>query len=186
MQKKIIKRQPSPYPSNCSDGKGIENLFTSTYSIEACMQSCYLRQMLKECGVVIDRWQRYIKPGEAHQEQIKNKTDDQIKDCLDHFINYRYSNKSDTHCYCPLPCRETRLQLHVNLGRPNLLYRFEFYHYPFEITHETEVPEYPIEQFVADLGGLTGLLCGMSMLSILEIAMFVCISIIVLLKRWYS
>ena len=184
MQKKIIKRQPIPYPSKCSNGKGIENFFTSTYSREACFQSCYLRQMLKECGTVIDRWQRYIKPEEVHQDYNRNKSDDQTKDCLNNFINYRISNKSDTNCHCPLPCEETRLHMHVNLGRPNFGFRFEFHHYPFETSYETEVPAYPIEQFVADIGGLTGLLCGMSMLSIFEIILFLCISIIVLCKRW--
>ena len=56
LQKKIYDRLPSPYPSNCSDGDGIENFFTKRYSEEACQQSCQLRKIYPKCGAVFDRW----------------------------------------------------------------------------------------------------------------------------------
>ena len=183
IQKKQIERQPLPYPSNCSHGENIDNFFTTTYSREACIQSCNLKKMLRLCGTVVDRWKQFAESELKLYESIRNKqTEKEIRHCLKRFLYF--PNTTDLQCDCPFACKETRSDLSVNLGRESIYaYVFQFRHYPLETTLVKEIPDYPIEKFLADIGGLVGLLCGMSILSLLEIVITVLISIVVACTR---
>ena len=169
MQKRITERMPSPYPSNCSDGEGIDNFFTKSYSREACMQTCFLKRLFYNCGSVYDRWQKFVTPDLEVDPNINSSmSDTEVSNCLKNYTEE--ATLTATKCGCPLACNETKISMQMSYterhyGGYDLFVKYN----PFEVTHVREIPEYPIEQFVADIGGLAGLVAGMSVISILEI-----------------
>ena len=50
-------------------------------------------------------------------------------------------------------------------------------------TNITEIPAYPTEKFVTDRGGWLGLFTGMSALSVVEIILFVVLSLVALYRK---
>ena len=181
LQKKIYNRLPSPYPSNCTYGHGVENFFAKRYSEEACLQSCQLRKMYLKCGAVFDRWSKFVTPN-LKRERRNNQSIGygQTAQC----IKSVYEDANDTYlsCNCPRACHEIRTPMQIS-SRERHFYEIMFSYHPFEVEHVTEYPEYPLEQFIADFGGLVGLVAGMSVMSLLEI--IICL-IIGLFTKFYT
>ena len=183
---RITERQPYPYPSNCSNGEGIDNFFTKIYSREACVQSCLLKRLFYKCGVVYDRWRKFVSPGMSIDPGITaNISENDALLCMRDFELTDEMNVTASSCGCPLACNDTKISTQISY-RERYISGYDLYikFNPFEITHVREIPEYPIEQFVADIGGLAGLVAGMSVISILEI--IICVVLLVLVKcKWF-
>ena len=54
-----IKRLPSPFPSNCTNGKGAD-IFPGKYSRRACIESNNFVEMYKKCGDTLDYVRQFI------------------------------------------------------------------------------------------------------------------------------
>ena len=66
------ERKSAPYPSNCSNGEGIENIFSTQYTQASCLENCIFHSVYDECGAVIDYWKKYLPLG----AKTNNKTDE--------------------------------------------------------------------------------------------------------------
>ena len=186
MDLQLTSRLPAPYTSNCSDGASIENFFSTKYSRYSCLETCWARQMLDECGTVIDRWKPHVPKHFLNGKNLKS--DAETRKCL-------YAQLGEIGvpewCKCPVPCQETDFgatfirQSRLNPGdiiEHGWLFKFRFKTH--KITYVTEVPEYPFESFISEVGGLVGLLVGMSALSIMEILVFSAITIIGIVTKF--
>ena len=160
-----IKRLPVPYSSNCTNHKGpCKSL---------CMQSCYARHILNECGAVGNFWKNYIPPEMVHAHHNSNKTDQEIRNCLQDFIHGFLPD-----CKCNTPCEETVFKATVKkvMAVPfNVPKKYRkasqitVFFKELKVKKITQLPAYDATHFMADVGGLLGLLAGMSALSVFEV-----------------
>ena len=76
--------------------------------------------------------------------------------CLKGFDLNDKINVTASKCGCPLACKETKITSQISYRDRHTGYGYDLSikYEPFEYTHVKEIPEYPIEQFFADLGGL--------------------------------
>ena len=178
------KRLPPPFPSNCSTGEGIENLFSSKYSKRACIQSCFVREMLQNCGDVIDDWKLLL------TDLNYNKTNDtMMKICVKEMFLKMIQKREPESCHCPLPCVETTYEL-VMMQVPQAkrkcpchsnskcsCFDVIFQYTTNKIKYIEEVPNYTLSNLVADIGSIIGTLAGTSVISIFELLVFLVVCI---------
>ena len=82
-------------------------------------------------------------------------------------------------CKCHLQCEETRYDATINKYDEHDSYvQLTIYFENTEISTITELPAYDKTRFMADIGGLVGLLVGMSLLSIVEVVVCVCLFVV--------
>ena len=87
---------------------------------------------------------------------------------------------------CPLPCREISLESKIitkhRYDEEDLVYGlrsvFRVEYKSKRVTTVTEIPVYTSDNFFSDVGSWLGLLVGMSLLSVVEIATFLLTTIL--------
>ena len=119
IQKKIIKRLPDPYPSNCSQKATMEEFFgvPVRYTTAMCELMCYVNEQNKTCGYTSPLFSSYVKsalPQFAPEDKgtsMKYKIaehESQIK-CLLHFDDMY--EKEKVQCNCQQPCYEEQFKI---------------------------------------------------------------------------
>ena len=96
--------------------------------------------------------------------------------CIKEIYQAKTSNST---CICPIACHEIRTFTRIS-HQDAYLFQITFSYNPLEVVHAREIPEYPLEQFIADFGGLAGLVAGMSIISLLEI--IICLTTAIIAK----
>ena len=182
-QKTRIKRLSMPFQSNCTYGMGIENFFSEKYVQRSCIQSCFMREMFDECGTVIDRWYRFLT---LEMKVEINKTHNETA-CLSHHLNQFFKYIVPDYCVCPLACDEVVLDGEVINKVNSDLSRMEtevsVHFLSMEEVSEEEIPDYIFTDYLAEMGGLVGVLVGMSVMSVLEVLVYFVLHMIRLFYR---
>ena len=179
LERTLTYRKPFPYPSNCSDGENIEHYFSDEYTERSCLETCLMKKMYSECGAVLDWWRDYIKP--EHDRKV-SKSYSELQMCLLR-QSMSAAGGNFTGCRCPMPCKSTEFKplflrsSHVNYWGISLQYR------SMETTHIWEKELYPLKNVFSNVGGTLGLYTGMSVISMLEIIIFVCLSLAALSRK---
>ena len=179
VDKRVTPRLKHPFPSNCTEGDNGENIFPGSYTVRKCYDTCALRQMLTECKTVIDAWRKYV-PG-LHST---NETWDTSAECLRRIA---FSSKYPSWCHCPFSCFETSFD--TSLRR---LYPIPYSNYAeIQINYERntftlvqEIEAYPKNKFLTDIGGWCGLFTGMSLMSLVEMFVFLLLAVMALCRKW--
>ena len=161
-----FQRLSSPYRSNCSNA----NIPTSQrfpYSRSLCQQYCVAAHMLNTCGTLGDHWWQYMPSlvrGNVTKSN-KNKTEESERYCV-----YESAFTFHKHCRCTTTCKETiySAKLVQTNSKPAWIH-LNFYYDKLQITKTTEFPAYNSVRFMADIGGLLGMLVGLNVLSMFEI-----------------
>ena len=86
--------------------------------------------------------------------------------------------KSYIPCKCGRPCQETNYNAQIketDTDRNTII--LTFYFEKLQFTSSTEIASYDNTRFLADIGGIVGLLVGMSMLSVVEVS--ICVGLFV-------
>ncbi|XP_066930524.1 acid-sensing ion channel 5-like [Clytia hemisphaerica] len=200
LSKKMFLRLPEPYPSNCrTDNAFMDITKRWSYTRTSCLELCYNRQGLKECGDVLQPRFRCLIPDWMYQKYKQNRTVADINACyFTLFQNFDLSNNEI--CDCPSACSEViySRRVHtvpmnekqifqqldyydVNVGDQQKfkesLFVFSFY-YPrlgFELV--SEKPAYVLSDVANDFGGLLGLCIGASIMSLFELIIIFCLSV---------
>ena len=169
--KLIISRLPAPYTSRCKNDSD-KSIFPGPYSVRKCSDTCLFDIMISKCGDVIDQWQIYLT-----EKKPVNKTNDEVRNCLRSTLSNKLA------CDCPASCKE--LLIEVRFVPPYNPYRskLRFEYQSSTYTEITEVPAYPANKFITDIGGWLSLFTGMSVLSLLEILLFILLTITVICRR---
>ena len=160
-------RLPAPFRSNCSKSKVLTYSKLFPYSKYLCHQQCIARHMMNMCGVVGDYWKPYLPSSIYKNISISsNNTEDIIRrKCI-----YKVMYYESVQCKCRNPCKETvydaKISMTSKAGNRTIL---SFYFENLEIHKSTELPAYDKARLMANMGGLVGLLVGMSMLSVFEV-----------------
>ena len=174
----VTNRLHAPYAPNCSDGGHGVNVFGGNYTKQKCYETCLLRAMIRECGGVVDQYRKYMTPSD---ESLLNstrvtKTVEEVREC----IRTLYLHHK---CRCPLPCYEVTYQYRLTNNSELILsnavgdFSFRMIDQNKRITEVTQVPIYTSDDFFADIGSWLGLLAGVSLLSLVEIFVFICTAI---------
>ena len=179
--KRIFHRLEYPYPSDCVNESEKLNLFGGKYSVNKCKDSCAIMQQINQCNATLDQWKQHIA---SKKESIKSssecnqrKCDMKIRKCL------RDALLSPNHCSCRPSCYEEI----VDTVKSKDFSRDGVFKLKFSadniFTTITEVPAYPANKFVTDIGSWLGLFSGMSILSVVEITIFIVLSVITFVQR---
>ena len=191
IEKSHRKYLKKPYTSNCSPDD--KDVFSSEYTKDGCEQTCILRSMLKDCGTVVDAWKKYIpteqwnKSESALQNYIANKNVT-VEQCLAaHLPNFKAGQKKKnaaSQCVnvCPKACEEIRWEKSIDRQdrckkSPIGYWQFEFKFKSDFVSVHQEVPKYPMQSFLSEIGGIIGLLVGMSTMSLVEILVYAAMSV---------
>ena len=145
--------------------------------------TCILKRLIAGCGALPEHILQYAPRLRTLLPKHNNRTDDEIRRCL--------RTVSTTGCDrgCRVSCSEMIIQnrriittkegFYKNKGGPIIRFSFN----SKTLTNITEIPVYPAEKFVTDIGGWLGLFSGMSLLSVLEIILFVTLSTAALYRK---
>ena len=166
----IYRRLKTPYPSRCSDGEGMDLVFPGNYTIEKCEASHRFWRMLKKCGTVLDPWKSFIpdQNAVAGGTSRQNETYRNISGCL--VSEFVYSGPFP----CPLQCEEVIHKAKEFLFHPSQdRWHFHIRYSPRRMTVINEVPNYPLVKVFSDIGGWLGFFVGISLLSLIEIAVYI-------------
>ena len=131
--------------------------------------------MLDTFGTVGDNWWHYL-PASMHKNRThsnnNNITNERMRINIRDFL-YDYHSP----CECINPCEETLYEAKIKqtISFHKDMIELTIYFEKLEITKSSEIEAYDSIRFLADLGGLVGLLIGMSMLSVVEV--LVCVGL---------
>jgi len=177
IQKTVIKRLPPPFPSQCTYEK-INDIFPGKYTRRNCLESNIYLETYRICGDIVDYFKKYI-PREYIEKYKKNKTIHEVLECMK-----RQSHEvKDTDC--PVPCEEieytTRLYSYAtpqNAKDHEERYRVHMQYSnvdSYQLIEEKQLV--PLSRVVGNVGGLIGLILGASIISVIEIVIYLALSL---------
>ena len=168
-----IWRLPSPYSSKCNDGNDNSSIFPKPYTMSKCRNTCIFNMMLSKCGDVIQQWQIYLPRHKVFRKRNDSAT------CL---TNLFYEDFFGLKCKCPVSCYDMYIDTTIETTHSdsNMI---SFQYHSNTATEIREVPAYPGSKFITDIGGWLSLFTGMSVLSLLEIFIFIVLSITALCRK---
>ena len=164
-----ITRLQYPYVSNCTSSSTIS---TFNYTVDECKTSCFLKEVHEKCGGLPDQSKMYIQMNSTDT----NKTDAQIREC----IYEKLKQRTFTKCTCQLPCRESIYEAKLDRKIEQKIrkaWMFAIYFKRKQIKSVEERPAYDGKYLLADVGGLVGLLVGMSVLSLVELVVYIALCV---------
>ncbi|XP_072040597.1 acid-sensing ion channel 2-like [Amphiura filiformis] len=168
---------PLPYSSNCTD-EGLK--YSKVYTVPLCLHECKVDHVTGLCGCRDYRYPNESSETECGPEEMYNCTIPKEKQ-FTKMIN----------CNCNIPCSsetyEGRLSFSYWPGLPaslqlkeiypeypdrtsqreNLL-RMKLYYEELSYTNVEQFPAYTLADLGSDVGGTLGLLCGMSLITVIE------------------
>ncbi|XP_071950925.1 acid-sensing ion channel 1C-like [Antedon mediterranea] len=183
-RKILYKSLKKPYPSECVD-EGIK--YSDVYTQSLCEEECIADVLYEKCGC-----RHTFYPGYSDQ---KNCTVEEAVECV--VPEAEKIVQTNTHCKCRIGCQYKEystkvssalwpgdhflehLEHHLNKSTETIKKNYlDVYLYYEDISYEfvEQVPAYSPIKLLCDIGGLMGLLCGMSVMTIIEIVEFVCMS----------
>ena len=162
-----LKKLPSPYKNNCTNGEHFENFFTTYYTKPRCHETCLIVKMAQECGAISDHWAIHIsKDLTQHYQKAPKYNDSKKRECIEQQVDSMLEN---VECDCNVPCDHTSFSEIAIKLQDDDSWEFDVRYRYKRKTQIIENVKYPWESMLSDIGGLVGLLAGASLLSAVEI-----------------
>ena len=173
--KKTVKRRLQRDPPNSCEEQYHDNrrmIFPGRYTVAGCLDSYVCVESLKRCGDVFDYCRNYI-PGEIYQEHFRaNLTYGDVIECYKVGFEQGLFYPSDSRQSCPPPCESVEYSTQTSVTSPGkMVVSFRFAERNvYEFQEEKQI--YTWEDFVSGIGGMIGLFCGFSILSLAELFVY--------------
>lgn len=168
--KEVFTRLPAPYPNKCHSPKAGTNYSTTRYNRLNCYNSCVLQRMFDDCGAIIDF---SSKDAEHMIGDIHNYSEKANKECLHEHLN-RAIQLPPKGCSCPYPCFDITYNSKTSrAGDSQDHWKFNLKHEQRRVIYITELPLKTVPEALSNLGGIKSLLLGTSVLSFVELVLFV-------------
>ena len=174
-------RLPAPYsyPSCVQEGSGealSKNIFTGPYTRIKCVETCSVKERLLKCGMIQNYFRGVMKDkGLLKHHLTTNFT--QGFECMKTHLDWGKVEQCKNKCY--LPCTEEKYKIHEIFEPEKSMHRSSvveenFIHIlvKYENLQETRIieePSYDVKTLLANIGGTLGLMCGMSVISLIEL-----------------
>ena len=196
LKKKKYSRLHFPYPSNCTDISILSETEEGySYTRNSCYEMCFVRNILRFCGVVFQSRYRALIPDWMIAQYERDVTIQEYNDC---FRNFKTTIELEK-CDCPLACKEIvysrRIQtvpldvefLYNDISQHNVslggienfkksIFSVSIYYPRLEFERAVESAAYTMSDVFNDFGGLLGLAIGASVISVVEIIAICCLT----------
>ncbi|XP_033109890.1 acid-sensing ion channel 1A-like [Anneissia japonica] len=174
-----IKNLPDPYPSNCTN-KPLK--YSNVYTEALCIDECKSEYVAEKCGC-------------RHSTMLGDVPECSPEDAIKcaYYEDVKFFSAGDAHCDCPIACKQMFYNKRVSSAAwpsktkaekmqaehgytaeyisENLLeVAIYFEELSFQVTEE--VAAYSRLQLFSEIGGNMGLLCGMSIITVIEFLEF--------------
>jgi len=172
LQKTVKKRMQRSPPNHCEETyyNNSKNIFPGRYTVEACMDSYLCIETLKRCGETLDFCREYVPTSLLEKHWRFNQTFKQVYECL--YDGYRRGLFDADQKYCVSPCESVKyFTTSLVTPGPSLLSLMFRERNVYELEEDRQI--YTWEDFVAGIGGMIGLFCGFSILSMAELFVFI-------------
>ena len=177
MEKKTVRRLPPPYTRCIQDAFGEEakkrNMFVGPYTVQKCLATCDLKNMWQRCRTTFWTARNLVRNKTLVRE---DRTEEEIEKCLD--LNEIPETDCQNQCL-PL-CHEELYKVGVQYAgdfNNSGVILFEF----ITDREETSIVEEPKQSFflvLSAFGGTLGLLAGVSVLSLVELLVWLFIALV--------
>ncbi|XP_066913293.1 acid-sensing ion channel 5-like [Clytia hemisphaerica] len=178
LKKSIKKRKQRSPPNNCEDTyyNNTKNIFPGRYTMESCQDTYTCIESLKLCGDVLDFCKDHLPHELLEQYWNPNVTLLEVHRCL--LINFDKGSFFAPTDYCFPPCEETHYTAQTSVSVPGSMIISLIYseRNVYELQEEKLV--YTWEDFLAGTGGMIGLFCGFSILSLAELTVYLCLRLV--------
>ena len=191
--KKIFNRLKHPYPSNCTTMSSKKNLFGGIYTSNKCEETCAILSQVEACNATLDHWKPYLKNNKLFKAANdcytrENDEPSKISECERKTRQCLWNlTLIPKECHCPTSCFEEVVDTIVTKTKDAIAIDLSMTNLHFSagstLTNITEIPAYPANKFITDIGGWLGLFSGMSVLSVAEIIIFLVLTITAFMKR---
>ena len=199
INRRVLRRLPSPYPSDCENRKGTDFL-PGRYTVINCHQSCLHAYMYKKCGIMdsVVRYNLKEKGKNFPEWAGEDKKKDLERCTLD---SYTATLSKEISCHCPLPCEEEKFITRVSSSKwptnadlryykpilarilnktevtddfiyDNML-SVQIYFEGLDYEEAIEVPAISNASIFGSIGGAIGLFIGASCYSVVEFLQFI-------------
>ncbi|XP_066929171.1 acid-sensing ion channel 4-like [Clytia hemisphaerica] len=172
LKKTIQNRQQRPPPNSCENQyyNNSKNIFPGRYTVEACQETFTCKEALKLCGEVLDYCEGYLPHDLIEEHWIANSSLSEIQQCmLDNFEDGVFFAPTG---HCIPPCKATYYGFQTIISSPgyNILALKYSDRNTYQLREEKLV--YTWEDFLSGTGGMIGLFCGFSILSLAELLVY--------------
>lgn len=173
---KIVEEKMNrPPPNDCIEGGSDKDMFPGKYTITGCLDTSMCKIIYRGCGATFDFCAKYIPNQMVDQYQSINKTNFELYECIKGgFYSGRFRINPSL---CPPPCKKTKIRTlsssYVKFNTTQLGFNLRMLYQErnsYELNVEKEV--FTWQDLVSGVGGMIGLFCGFSLLSLLELAVF--------------
>lgn len=172
LDKILIKRLPAPFPSKCTFEKS-EDIFPGRYTRRSCIESHNYLEVFKACGDIFDYVFLFI-PDDLKRKYSQNRTIGEAKNCIWSMSEKGTQRTSE----CEFPCDDYGLSVIHSFNErkdPRIKAKYQInIQYQKVDTYQTmeEKELYSWDQMLSEMGGLIGLIIGASVLSVVEIFVY--------------
>ncbi|TKR93117.1 hypothetical protein L596_007633 [Steinernema carpocapsae] len=148
-----------------NDKREVESYYyAGEYTTDGCLRSCYQDAVFEACGCMDPRFP--IKENSSSCDMSR-------RNCVMQVTQTKGDPSNWPDCFCPLPCSngqftarwsQSNLIVKDNAGQAQISVQFS------QIIQNKykEEPKMDFNKFIANLGGLLGVLCGISILTFIE------------------
>ena len=165
--RKILRRQ-SPYPSHCTLEEKEHLLFPGKYTSENCEVTCYMEETINSCKTTLP-WESLLYFSKVNKPKL-------LKNAIDFVEGKCISNNNSSllallaQCNCRVPCNEVKFEKMLSFIKTGYDKLSEVKIYFQDLSNEviTETPVWSFTKLLSDIGGMTGIWLGASVLSIIE------------------
>ena len=178
-----IKRDP---PNDCENQyyNNPKNIFPGKYSVEACIETYTCLEALKKCGEVLDFCGFFIPHWLLEQHWMANQSVVDVHKCL--YEGYRKGLFDAGGDDCPPPCDRTYFSTSMTATQqipPTSAVVSLLYTERNVYETRTETILYTWEDVLAGVGGMIGLFCGFSILSLAELIIYTLLKVLSFFRR---
>lgn len=200
IDKTIVKRLEHPFPSNCTR-RTDNGMFPGRYTPDGCLESYYYKDMYKKCGDVYDYHRKYIPRDIKDKYSQQGNSSANLTKCI---YEYSYGQKLENLKHCNFPCEYLDLSFYASFvtrhaetgknisgssnnrsvsadgNRKKTVFKYKMeiqMRTPNEYRVMEEKQLYTLSQMACEIGGMVGLIMGMSVISIIEVLVIIALSV---------
>ena len=174
IKKTIKKRMQRASPNSCVEEyhNNTRTIFPGRYTVANCLDSYVCKESLKQCGDAFDYCKDYI-PVDLYDRYFNHsQTQGDVFTCFNAGFAKGSFYPENSRISCPPPCTNTVYETQSSVTSPGHMTVALKYaeRNAYEFQEEKQI--YTWEDFVAGIGGMIGLFCGFSILSLAELFVY--------------